>query len=156
MGKWIALFVLIITSSILGYLYFELENVKSETILVVPKANTRSLRVFHSFDSGEHRYTGEIKLAHSCYELRADAAVVPDQKDQSKYIIKLTSIDRMLDRRLCVQIPTRYPFDVLISNAPEKITSTLVVDGKEMPIRLIETAWQNPLGRTITPPDKKI
>jgi hypothetical protein len=151
MGKWIALFVLIISTSILGYLYVELETVTSETPPLVPQLSTRALRVFHSFDSGEHRYIGEIKLPHSCYELNV-SEIASDPRDPTVFTITLTSIDRMLDTRLCVKIPTRYGFDVLIT-APEKITTSLVVDGAETPMRLIETAWQNPKGKAIITPD---
>ncbi len=151
MGKWIALFVLIISMSILGYLYFELENVSSETPPVVPQISTRTLRVFHSFDSGEHRYIGEIKLPHSCYELKVNEKA-SDPNDSTKYTISVTSIDRMLDARLCLKIPTRYPFDVLIT-APEKITTLLLVDGKDVPMRLVETQWESPSGNIITTPD---
>lgn len=151
MGKWIALFVVIISTSILGFLYFELQNVTSDTPPLIPHVNLHTLRVFHSFNSGEHRYMGEVKLPHSCYELKV-SDVVFDPKDPKKYTITLTSVDRMLDMRLCVKIPTSYPFDVLIT-APEKINTSLVINGTEMPMRLVETAWQNPNGNTVTPLD---
>lgn len=149
MSKWIALFVLLISSSILGYLYFQLENTTSDTQPILPQIATRTLRVFHSFDSGEHRYIGEIKLPHSCYELNV-TEVASDPRDPTIYTITLTSIDRMLDMRLCAKIPTRYPFDVLITAAPN-ITTSLVVNGVETPMRLIESMWQNPKGSTLTP-----
>jgi hypothetical protein len=151
MSKWIALFVLIISGSILGYFYYELENVTSDTPVIIPVVNTHALRVYHSFNSGEHRYAGEIKLPHSCYELKV-TEIASDPHDHTKYTITLTSIDRMLDVRLCVKIPTRYGFDVLIT-APEGIHTSLVVDGAETPMRLIETDWQNPKGNSITTPD---
>lgn len=152
MGKWIALFVLIISSALLGYLYVELESVTSDTPVILPNLEPRALRVFHSFDSGEHRYTGEIKLPHSCYILEMEA-VATDPKDSTQHTIMLKSIDRMLDMRLCAKIPTRYPFDVLIT-APENIHTSLVIDKHETPIRIIETAWQNAQGKTLTTPER--
>lgn len=151
MGKWIALFVLIISSSILGFLYYELEHTTSETLPIVPVVSSRAVRVFHSYDSGEHRYVGEIKFPHSCYELRV-SDTLPDVTDVTKHMITVTGIDRMLDMRLCAKISTRYQFDVLIT-APEHITISLVVDGDPFPVRLIETAWQSPAGHTVTTPE---
>lgn len=150
MGKWIALCVLIISTSVLGYLYFELENVTGDTLPIVPRVDTtHALRVFHSYNSGEHRYMGEIKLPHSCYEIKV-TEIASDPKDPTKYTITLKTTDRMLDVRLCAKIPTRYPFDVLIT-APDKINTILIVNGVETPMRLVETAWQSPEGNTITP-----
>lgn len=152
MGKWIALFVFIISSSVLAYLYVELESVSSETLPIVPVVNSRALRVFHSFESGEHRYASEIKLPHSCYELNIQDTL-PDPKNPTKHIIVVTGIDRMLDMRLCVQISTRYQFDILIA-APENITTSLLVNGVPTPIRIVETPWQGPQGKSLTTPDQ--
>jgi hypothetical protein len=152
MGKWIALFVFIISSSVLAYLYVELQSVSSETLPIVPIVNSRTLRVFHSYESGEHRYMSEIKLPHSCYELDIQDTR-PDPKDLTKHTIVVKGIDRMLDLRLCVKISTRYQFDILIP-APENITTSLLVNGVPTPIRIVETPWQSPQGKSLTTPDQ--
>lgn len=153
MNKWIALCVLIFSCSILGYFYVELENTRSESFVTPPPVSS-AIRVVHSYKDGVHRYTGTVKLPHSCYGLTPDENPT-SQKDPEKFVIILISTDRLLEQRLCAKISTRYPFEV-ITDAPEHIITALTLDGVEMPIHLVETMWQNPKGTTVFNPNQAL
>lgn len=141
MGKWLALIVLLLSSVVLGFLYLEAQNTSVDFQAPDPKA----VRVVHSFQDGVHRYSGGITLPHSCYDVNLDEA---PQESTTHHILKLTAIDRMLDQRLCAKIPTRYPFETVI-DAPENITTSMMVNNIPVPIILIESGWVNPKGTLV-------
>ena len=116
MGKWIALSFIILSGSVLAYLYIELQTTQLDTEVIAPPQSVHAIRVTHSFKDGIHRFVGEVKLPHSCYELTLDENP-SHQKDPKKFTIILTSTDRMLDQRLCAKISTRYPFEAIIDKA---------------------------------------
>ncbi len=155
MGKWIAFIVLLISASLLGYFYYELERtsfeneIPSTIVPTIPKAS--EIRIFHSFKDGIHRYTGDVKLPHSCYSL--DTGVIRNAKDPSSVTVVLTSTDRMLEQRLCAKIQTNYSFEALV-DTPNISTLHLTVklDGDDLPFRLVETQWQGAQGTMLTTP----
>ena len=142
MIKWILTIVILISSAILGYMYVELEQISS-TPEIIPIPTTNTVRIVDAYSDGVHRFTGQVRLGHSCYSL--DTAVHADPKDPNVVIITLTSKDKMLDQKLCAQIPTAYPFEEVFEG-PSTMTARLVLDEKELPVRLIKTAWQSPGG----------
>lgn len=144
MTKWIAAIVLIISGSILGYLYVELNKVESGTAQLPPPEAENTVRVVHSYKDGVHRYAGQIKLPHSCYAVGAEA-VIPFE-EPSKVTIALITKDNLLSEKICSSIRTRYPFEV-IADAPENAVVTLTQDGVVQPIKIIETNWQDSYSR---------
>jgi len=128
-------------------LYFFLD-----TIPAAPATSQKAdeeVSITHSSKDGVQRYIGEITLGHSCFTLNQDTRL--DPKDDGKRLIILTSIDKMLDTRLCSAIPTKYPFDIL-AEGDGAVTISLTLNGKELPVRIREREWQNPIGNTVLDP----
>ncbi len=143
MTKYLAIIVLIISGSILGYLYVKLDKIGSGTIIAPPLEQENTVYVVHSYQDGIHRFAGQIKLPHSCYTVNAKAE--SPSNDSSKVNIILTTEDHLLDEKICSSIRTRYPFQV-IADAPQNVTTTLILDGVVQPIKITETNWQAPQG----------
>lgn len=143
MIKWIALIVLIISGSILGYLYVELDKVRSGAIEAPPVELENTIHIVHSYKDGIHRYAGQIKLPHSCYSVVSEAIISRD--DPSKINITITTKDNLLSEKICSSIRTRYPFEV-IADAPQDMKTTLTIDGISQPIKITETDWQDSQG----------
>ena len=143
MGKWIALFSVLIAGS---SLWFILLRPGIETGGDAPdmiSSDPRALTITHAFKDGVHRYDGVLRLSHSCYYVESDVAY--DHRNATVLTLILKTKDRMLEQNLCIKIPTRYPFE-LVTDAPQEVTTILLVDGVQIPIKLIETDWVNPRG----------
>ncbi len=119
---------------------------ESDPTLLPPAQIINSVRVFHSHKDDIHRFTGQIKLPHSCFTVTS--VVVQDPKIPNVVKLELTTKDNLLDQKFCSQFTTRYPFEV-IADAPKDITTTLTVDGVNRPIQIVETDWVSPVGTTI-------
>lgn len=141
MGKLIILIALATAGIILVYFKSDLEMGLRN--LETPIAPTEeSIVIMHSFKDGIHLYRGEIRLPHSCYGVAVDAR--RDSEYPSRVIVALMTRDGMTDDlRMCLKIPTRYPFET-IAEAPESATLILRIDGKEVPTRIIEAPWRSP------------
>ncbi len=151
MTKWLIIITLAITLGIFGFLYSQSTHQSTAT----DQAETQSgngIPVVHSFKDGVHHYSGQLKLAHSCYTVTAETQGDPaDAKNQH---IILSVVNNMAHEGFCSQIVTRYPFDVIL-DAPEDVNTTLMVNGALVPINIHETTWQNPTsGGYITPLNK--
>ena len=146
-GKGIIVFSGLLSLVVLGGLYFFLDSSRG-TPLPAPK-DDRVIVVTHSSKDGVQRYLGEVTLAHSCFRIEQD--MYPDPKDTEKRIIVLKSVDQLMDMRLCSVIPTQYSFDV-ITESDTPFSVALVLDGKELPVRIREREWQNPIGNTVLDP----
>lgn len=137
MYKWLFLSVLLISGGILWVLYsniYKLDKTPGEE----PVTSSSIVHVTHAFKDEIHRFSGEIKLPHSCYATRVE--VVPDVTSKNAYIISIVTTDRMLEQSICLKIPTRYPFMVL-AEAPEDISFTLMVDNKLTEMRVTNVDW---------------
>ena len=143
MMKWIALIVIIISGSILAYLYMELDKVRSGEISAPIAELENTIHIVHSYKDGIHRYAGQIKLPHSCYSVDAEA-VIP-LNDPSIINITLRTKDNLLSEKICSSIRTRYPFEV-IADAPANAIVSLTLDGTVQPIKIVETNWQDSRG----------
>lgn len=147
--KWVIAFTIVIAAGIMGYFYVGLMNDTSKPPVAVSYAtSTRSLAMYHAFKDGEHRFSGQIPLPHSCYAL--DAEAVHDQKNPNIVTITLNAKDKMLDQALCAQIKTNYPFQVL-AEGPEDIDIRASFNGDTLTPKLTETAWQSSAGTYINP-----
>lgn len=144
MLKLIIFAVLIFSTMGLWFTIVQLNN-SANNPSVIGVHGTSTVRVTHSYDSGIHRYTGEIRLPHSCFDLRLNENGA-DPFDPSRFVIILESSDRMLEQRLCAKIMTRYPFQLVVDGPPD-MQVTLTLNGVSMPIQIKETAWQ--AGRNI-------
>lgn len=150
MMKFIFFGVLLFSSVGLWFIFTHLEEERSAP-LSLGIYGTSTVTVTHSYDSGVHRFTGEIKLPHSCYDLRLDENGA-DPYDPSKFTIILKSSDLMLEQRLCAKIMTRYPFQ-LVADGPEHMEVTLTLNGTKLPMQLKETSWVQLKGNIITSPN---
>lgn len=147
MIKWIAFIVIIITGSILGYFYVELKTLEETPSELPLVANTNAVRIVHSFGDGIHRYTGYIKLPHSCYAITTET--YKDLKQSNDVVVSITTKNNMTEQQFCSQISTRYQFEA-VEDAPESARLILRVDGIVRPTTIIETDWTNPRGTIIT------
>ena len=148
MTKWLIIITLAITLGIFGVLYTQ--SIRQSTTAGGADAQSgNAIPVVHSFKDGVHQYSGQLKLAHSCYTVTAETQGDPgDAKNQH---IILTVVDNMARQGFCSQIVTRYPFDVIL-DAPEDVNTTLMVNGALVPMNIRETTWHNPTsGGYITP-----
>lgn len=146
MFKWIALSVIVIASGVLGYLYLSLKNLEMNPSEIPPIEAANTVRVFHSFNDGIHRYAGAIKLPHSCFSI--DTQISYDGKEGRNIILSITTKDNILEERVCSQISTRYQFDNVV-DAPESSSFLLYVDGVARPTKITEKSWANPRGTII-------
>ncbi len=151
MMKWIVIFAVLISGGILGYMYYQLELVPASTENIPPPPVTNSIRIYDAFNDGVHRYDGQIRLPHSCFSLKINIA--PDPKDSRIAVIALVTKDNMLDLKLCAQITTSYPFEE-VYDAPGDTAVRLTLNGEELPVRLVKTAWQNPKGAVVNTSEK--
>ncbi len=149
MIKYVIFGVVIFSTLGLWFIFGQLEN-NVGAPLSLGMQGTSTVVVTHSYDSGIHRFTGDIKLAHSCYDLRLNENG-GDPYDRSKFAIILNSSDRMLEQRLCAKIATRYPFQLVV-DGPEDMKVTLTLNGVEMPIEIKETQWVELRGNITTNP----
>lgn len=147
MLKWITFLVIIIAGSILSYFYIELKNLEETPTLLPPIETPNTVRIVHSFSDGIHRYTGNIKLPHSCYSLQTQMIQSPDL--EKVVTLSIETKNSITEQRFCSQIPTRYQFET-IADAPEDVHLILRVDGVVRPTSIKETAWTNPTGTIIT------
>lgn len=148
MIKWVLLVVVLVSGGIMWLLVNHLENTPPDNA-ILERANVPGVvRVVHSYKDGVHRYTGEIKLPHSCYLV--DKNIWTDLKLLDKVEIRLTTTDKMLDIAICSRFVTGYPFEV-ITEARESATMKLFVDGVERRTLIIESDWQSPQGTVINP-----
>ena len=142
--KWVFAFTIVIAAGIMGYFYVQLMNEKISTPVAVSTATTsRTVTLIHAFKDGEHRFSGQIKLPHSCFAL--DAEAVHDKKNSSIVTITLNAKDKMLDQTLCANIPTNYPFQIL-AEGPEDIVILASFNGDDLGTKIIETEWQSSTG----------
>ncbi len=138
------LIVLIISGGILGYMYVQLgQGDGGATATAAPIADSKAIRIFDGFNDGVHRYDGQIRLPHSCYSVVV--SIKPDTENSGTVIISLVATDKMLDLTLCAQIPTAYPFED-VYDAPVDTPIRLMLNGKELPVRVVKTNWVNPKG----------
>jgi len=149
MFKFIIIGALIVSSLGLFGIFILLEKNVSAP-LALGNVGTSTVIVTHSYDTGNHRFTGDIKLPHSCYDLRLNENGA-DPYDPTKFVIKLESSDLMLEQRLCAKIATRYPFQMVVEG-PENMKVRLTLNGAPVPIELKETPWVELRGNITTNP----
>ncbi|OGZ05121.1 MAG: hypothetical protein A2845_02250 [Candidatus Lloydbacteria bacterium RIFCSPHIGHO2_01_FULL_49_22] len=148
MMKWPFFIVLAISGGILWYLYTNLDNSALTSNGTATSGIQSVIAVTHSYQDGVHRFSGEIKLSHSCYSI--DTQTVSDPKSEDRLVIKITTTDHFLERSTCAKFSTRYEFQV-IAEAPKDVAYTLQVDGKELPIRTSNVDWNNPNAFFVNP-----
>jgi hypothetical protein len=139
MAKWIILLSLLIGGFGLWYGFQHLE--KSAPTTSTPTSNTVTL--IHAFKDGVHRFSGVLALPHSCYAVDTNASL--RGANPSILTLIVTAKDQMLDQKICLQIPTSYPFEI-VTDAPKDVQTVLRVNDIKIPVTLIEVEWQNPRG----------
>ncbi len=148
MTKWILIIVVLISGGIMGYLYVDLQRMEQNiTTLPAPDA-PNTIRIVHAFKDGVHRFSGQIKLPHSCYAVQTNALRDPVNAPL-ELTIAVTTKNNLLEQAICSQITTRYPIEV-IAEAPENVVSTLRIDDVEHPVRFVESTWQSSGGATMS------
>ncbi len=151
MLKWLIITVLTITAGIFGFLYVQSTHQSTSTD-TTQTPNGNEVAVVHSFRDGVHQYSGQLKLAHSCYAVTAETQGDPANPKNQHITIRV--VDNMAQQGFCSQIVTRYPFDVTL-DAPEDAITTLEINGAIVPMKIFEAPWHNPTGGGyITPLNK--
>lgn len=148
MTKWIILLAFILSGSILGFMYIQVNKTPTSDSTADAVQDLNAVRVVDGYKDGFHRLSGMIKLPHSCYSLKTDATVRFDALDD--VTITIVTKDNILDQAVCANIVTRYPFQTIVE-APKTITLHLVVDGVEVPTIVSHVDWQNPTGDVVNP-----
>ena len=152
MTKWLLITSLILTLFIFGFFYLRVSNIATpQTATTTTSATDDEVNLLHSFKDNVHRYSGQLKLPHSCYTVTTEAQRDPSRNDH--YNIMIHVVDNLAQQGFCSKIATRYPFEVLI-DAFEGISLTLEVNGKEIPVHITESEWNTPNGSYITPLNK--
>lgn len=107
---------------------------------IVPQAPSLNplVEVISRSQDGYYRFSGEVKLPHSCYRLHS--SVTADASDPSVIRIILTSEDNSGNLSTCARYPTPYPFDILQSSGTP-LRPELFLDGAKIPVRVIEKPW---------------
>lgn len=139
MIKWILIVVSVISAGVMCYVYVSLEAMQHNPV-TIPKPLPPT-RVYHAFSAGVHRYSGEIRLPHSCYTITAETKKTEEDPPRIRIDIKTTN--NILDQKVCLQIETGYQFEV-IADANEDTPFYLTVDRRERPIRVVEVDWESP------------
>ncbi len=139
MFKWILLVVLIISGSVLGFLYVQLKDMEQNPgKLPVPTAED-AVTIAHAYRDGAHRYAGFLYLPNSCHEVTS--IVMTDPKVLENFELRITTKDKQLETAFCSQLRTRYYFHAL-ADGPEFINLRFVINGKERNYKLVEGEWQ--------------
>lgn len=140
--KWVFITAIIISSGILVYFYEEINKTPATPTIASISTSTsaRSIQIIHAFKDGEHRFSGSVRLSHSCYTLDAEAK--HDPKDISNITIELRTKDNLLDQPVCAQIPTNYPFEVL-AEAPEDIMLEVHLNNENIVVHEKKVDWQS-------------
>ena len=147
MLKWVIAIAVIISGSILGFMYYQLGQYSTEVEVTTPLPSISTIRIVDGYKDGIHRLSGVVKLPHSCYSVAA-TTVVDHEVDPIGVSIVLRSKDNILDQPVCAQIRTRYPFEVLVE-AQKDVAIKLVLDGEELPTAVTQTDWQSPAGNVV-------
>lgn len=146
--KWMFLLVLIIAGGILSFLYINLDKAGVAPATPGLDSSTKEVVVIHSFKDGTHRFSGEIKLPHSCYSIDADTAI--DPKKINTLTIQITTRDRSREWSPCANFATGYEFSV-IADASEDVSYSLEVDGKQQRMSARESKWESSTGTVVRP-----
>jgi hypothetical protein len=143
MLRWIIAISLLISAAIAGFFYWEIQKNEGELPSYAPLRTTtvgeEVITIHHAFQDGVHKFSGRIRLPHSCYAV--DPVITKDKAEPSKMLMTLHIEDHMLDLKVCVQLPTTYEFET-IAEGDRAITLSLNIGGKNRPIVLNEVPWQ--------------
>lgn len=147
MAKWVTLLTLLVFAVIIGFLYFGVSNNHAQTLLHTSSSSKHEVtKVLHQYKDGFHRYTGDLKLPHSCYLLSQTSEF--DKDDTQHVLLKITATDVSSTQQSCANIPTRYPLDIVVESSQE-LTPTLFVNNEEYPIVSENKDWSNPTGTIV-------
>lgn len=142
MLRWIIFISLLITAAIAGYFYVQTEKNGGTPPQILPNQSTSktpgAIHVEHAYKDGVHKFSGKIRLPHSCYTVRPEAVV---STDLTEVTLQLTTDDHITDLKICTQITSSFPFET-IAEAAEHITLHVKVNGKEVPSDMTDVAWQ--------------
>ncbi len=137
MLKWIIFFTLLISGSILGYLYHNIKAMENNPDAIPAVEEVNAIRMLHSYKNGSHRYVGSIKLPNSCHEVKA--VIVRDQKLTDIFEMRITTKDLQMQTAFCSELSSRYQFSI-DEEGPEQVTLTVKLNGKQNAFKLIESS----------------
>ena len=138
--KWIVLAVLLISGTILGFLYYSIKDMERNPDKLPLPVSEDALTIAHAYKDGAHRFAGYMYLPNSCHDVRA--SIVRDGKISENFELRVTTRDKQLETAFCSQLRTRYYFHVL-EEGPELYNLKFYVSGKEHPYKLVEGKWQS-------------
>jgi len=152
MWKWIIGTVVVISGTIFGTLIYSLDH--DIPFLKLPPAmqtNTEGKTIVaHAMKDGVQRFSTQIFLPHSCYALREGAQRDPD--DRTKLMLFVEATERATTTTTCTYIKTGYPIDFVIEDTTNYAVS-LTVNGKVLPVSMLETDWKAGGGTLVNPYD---
>lgn len=154
MLKWILGLSLIIGVFIFGFIYTKLHEGVPQGAFAPAVILPQTVTLNHLYKDGEHRFTGQIMLPHSCYLVKKSA--YPETETEEVIFLKLDTTDISDRTKSCSVIATRYPFDMLYGTKTENpITIKFFINDAEVPTNITDLNWQSPRGRVINAhPDK--
>lgn len=152
MWKWVILVALIIAGGLLIVFRIQLAALERDPSKIHPDIQAAGkIPLRHSYESGIHRYRGQITLEHSCYSV--ETRVVRDHRTPDTAILYITTTDITIRQPTCTKIKTPYVFDVVINepDATRRLALKLFVNGVEHDYVLIESSWSDPTNSVIVP-----
>lgn len=146
--KWLYITAIVIALGIMGYSYVSLNMSSHDSTSEATTTSPQSILITHAFKDNEHRFTGQIRLPHSCYAFTAEA--VHDPNRQNVIVIILKATDKNLPESQCSKLPTNYPFEVLAEGAADA-TIEATLNDEELKTVIKDTEWQSSTGTYFTP-----
>jgi hypothetical protein len=136
MFKWIIFIALIISGSILAYLYNNVKALENNPNAIPALEVDGTLHMIHSYKNGVHHYVGSMSLPNSCHKI--ETLVVRDPKLAEIFDLRITTRDLQAETAFCSQLRSRYQFAV-DEEGPEQVTLRVKVNGKPRVFKLVET-----------------
>jgi hypothetical protein len=150
MMKWIIVIASILTGIILVFLYKNIDKMLADpgTIPETVQVDDKRIFLIHAYQDEVHRYGGELRLPHSCFAISTN--VITDAKEKNTAKAFVTTEDRMLDTKICAQIPSKYQFEFQV-DAPENLSLKLYVNDEEREFTERRVQWNSASGTFIKP-----
>lgn len=145
MFKRLVLWSGLLTVIVLGSLFWYIDHTPPTEKVDTPD----TVVVTHMVKDGAQRFVGNITLPHSCYRLTRQE-FVESKEETDTGVLDITTQDLKLEMRTCFFVSTQYPFDILMDNE-KKLSVSLRVDGKMIPISIRERGWQSSSGTVVVP-----
>lgn len=137
MFKWILIVALIISGSVLTYLYHHVKALEQNPSALPVAEASNTLHLLHSYKNGFHHYVGSMSLPNSCHKV--EATMIRDMKLVEIFEMRITTRDLQMETPFCSELRSRYQFAV-DEEGPERVTLSVKINGKPYPFKVIEVS----------------